>query len=107
VEPVNFLNREDLEKIIEAMTARDIFNAMPSGTEGTEQLQGAQVAGKAFEGAAERQGYGKEVLDRIRPVDAVFLAQELQEVLTVGSPKADSGESLPASPDSGDYPQSS
>jgi hypothetical protein len=98
-EATNFLRRDEIDTILGGMTARDIFAAIPGGA---TQAQGAEVAGAAFESAAERQGYGKEALDRVRPVDAIYLASELGEVLSADSPKADTGASSPNSPATGD-----
>lgn len=80
----NFLSRSEIEAILNGMTARDIFAVVRSGG---DPDKGAQVAGDAFEAAALRQGYGEGVLDRVRPGDAIYLAQELSEVFTSDSPK--------------------
>lgn len=84
-EASNFLHRTDIDLILRGMTARDIFAAIPGNQ---NVAQGAEVAGNAFEHAAERQGYGKEALDRVRPVDAVYLANAIGEVLSQESPLA-------------------
>ena len=94
----NHLSQAEIELILEGMTARDIFAAMPSGT---ATSKGAEIAGDAFERAAERQGYGSLALDRVRPGDATFLAGKLGEVFDQGSPKSDSGVDLPTSSDTG------
>lgn len=91
----NFLTRDQIQEIIGAMTARDIFAAMPSGQEGTE-LKGAEIATRTFEIAAERQGHGALALDRVRPGDATYLGNLLGEVFADG-PKDDSTEPLPDS----------
>lgn len=88
----NHLTRSEIDAILEGMTARDIFAVVGKG--GTE---GAEVAGKAFEAAATRQGYGELVLDRVKPADAVYLAQALAEVFSAASPKADDTGPLPDS----------
>ena len=80
----NFLERDAIEEILHYMTARDIFAVIGGGN-----VEGAEVAGKAFEHAAARQGHGEGALDRVRPADAVFLAQELSEVFSSASPKAE------------------
>lgn len=96
-EQTNFLERPEIDLILEGMTARDIFASVGSGG-----LQGAEVAGKAFEAAAERQGYGTGTLDRVRPADAVYLAQELGELFSSAGPKAEDSEPLPNSSGIGD-----
>ena len=98
----NFLTREQLDTILEGMTARDIFAAMPSDG---GPVQGAAVAGNAFEAAAERQGHGKETLDRVTPADALYLAGALGELFTVAGPKAETGADSPASAASGGSPR--
>lgn len=98
-EASNFLHRAEIDTILGGMTARDIFAAIPGGQ---TTAQGAEVAGSAFEHAAERQGYGKEALDRVRPADAVYLANAIGEVLSQESPLASDTASSPPSPASGD-----
>ena len=100
----NFLSRPDIDLILGGMTARDIFAAIPGGQ---ATAQGAEVAGAAFEHAAERQGYGKEALDRVRPADAVYLANAIGEVLSQESPLASATVSSQPSQDSGDSAPSS
>lgn len=97
----NFLTREQIDSILEAMTARDIFAAMPSGRN-TGEIAGGEIAGNTFEKAAERQGHGPLALDRVKPRDAVYLAQELGEVFGTATPKGDSTEPLPDSFDTGE-----
>ena len=81
----NFLSREEIDSILQGMTARDLFSAMPSQGE----VSGAETAGKTFESAAERQGYGAGALDRVKISDAAYLSEELGGVLSADSPKAD------------------
>ena len=99
----NFLTREEVDAILQGMTARDIFAAMP---EAGDKVNGSQIASEAFESAAERQGHGPGALDRVRPADGLYLASELGEVLSVDSPKADGTDPLQLSRDSGDSPLS-
>jgi hypothetical protein len=95
------LTREELDTIIDGMTARDIFAAAPGGNDVSE-VKGSETAGIAFEKAAERQGFGTEALDRVGASDAIYLANAIGEALNMGSPKAEGTEGLPTSPDSGD-----
>ena len=99
----NFLSRPDIDLILGGMTARDIFAAMPAG----QTDNGGMVAGNAFESAAERQGYGKQALDRVKPGDALYLATALGEAFGQDNPKADSIEPSLASQDIGDSAPSS
>jgi hypothetical protein len=100
----NFLTREQIDSIVEAMTARDIFAAMPSGQ--STEVNGGELAGKAFESAAERQGHGAGALDRVKPGEAVYLARLLGEVFAEG-PKDASTETSQGSSDTGDSVPSS
>ena len=100
----NFLSRSEIEAILEGMTARDIFAVIRSGG---DPSKGAQVAGDAFEAAASRQGYGEGVLDRVRPKDAIYLAEQLSEVFTSDSPKDGTTGDLPDSSGTGELTPSS
>lgn len=100
---MNFLSRDQITEIIDGMTARDIFNSVPDAEPG--KLKGSAMAGAAFEAAAERQGHGKETLDRVRPVDAIFLANLLGEAFSAEDPKVEGGESSQNSADSGASPR--
>lgn len=97
----NHLTREQIESIVDGMTARDIFAAMPGQTD-VGKLKGAEIAGDAFEHAAERQGHGALALDRVPMRDATYLGQLLGEALDVAGPKADDGASSPGTATSGD-----
>lgn len=93
----NFLTRDQIDSILDAMTARDIFAAIPGTKDAREVLKGGEIAGQAFESAAERQGHGALTLDRVRPADAIYLAQRLGEVFASDSPKDGATEDLPDS----------
>jgi len=101
----NHLERSRIDEILEAMTARDIFAAMPSGQEPGE-VKGAEIAAQAFEHAAERQGHGSLALDRVRPSDATYLAAKLGEIFSEG-PKDESTDPLPNSSGTGESVPSS
>ena len=95
-----FLTRAEIQQIVDGMTARDIFAAMPG--QSSDEIRGADIAGAAFDAAAKRQELGEGALDRVRPSDATWLAELLSEALNAGSPKADGTEVLQASPATGD-----
>lgn len=99
VSDLNFLTRGEIDAIIQGMTARDVFSAMPAGQ---TEVKGAEVAGDAFEAAAKRQGFGEGALDRVTPSDAIYLASTLGEVFNAGTPKDDASEASLDSPASGD-----
>lgn len=100
----NFLTREQIDEILRGMTARDMFAAMPSDGS-TDPASGSAIAGTAFESAAERQGHGKEALDRVRVSDALYLASELGEVFSLASPKSEDTEPSPDSAASTESPR--
>lgn len=101
----NFLSRDQIAEIVSLLTARDIFAAMPSGKTDEQgqplKINGAAIAGDAFEKGAERQGHGKGALDRVRPQDATYLGELLGEVFTEDGPKDSNTEPLPDSSDTG------
>lgn len=103
----NFLTRDQVDSILDAMTARDIFGAIPGGRDPSQALKGGEIAGETFERAAERQGHGLLALDRVRPGDAIYLAQRLGEVFNQDAPKDGSTEPSPDSSDIGGYLPSS
>lgn len=77
----NFLTREEIDQVIGGITSRDLFASL-SGVTG--QVEGGQIAGKVFEAAAERQGKGKEALDRVSIFDGIYLATALGELFSDG-----------------------
>ena len=98
MEPDNFLSRAEIDLILATITSRDLFAALGGQT---GEVQGGEVAGKVFEAAAERQGYGPGCLDRVRVNDGIYLAAALGELFSDG-PKEGSTEDLPVSPATGD-----
>lgn len=77
----NFLSRAEIDLILATITTKDLFAALPSGQ---TEINGGQMAGSVFEYAAERQGYGKEILDRISLPDGLYLASALGELFSDG-----------------------
>lgn len=100
-----WLSQAELSKIVEGMSARDVFRATQGSSNGTED-SGNQRAEMIFDQAAERQGYGEKALDRVHIRDTQYLGDLLSEVLNVGSPKADDTEASPTSAATGDSAQS-
>jgi hypothetical protein len=100
------LTRAELEKIVDGMSARDVFNATPDQSQDVGKIKGTETASRMFELAAERQGFGADALDRVSVGDAIHLANLLSESLNVGGPKAEDIEALPISDDTGDSDQS-
>lgn len=82
---LNFLTRGEIDEIVDHMTPRDLFAAMPK--EQGVTAAGPEIAAQMFDAAAERQGKGQLALDRVHMTDATYLAERLGEVLTQGSPK--------------------
>jgi hypothetical protein len=94
------LTRADLEKIVDGMSARDVFRA--SSSNGTDPASGMQQAEAIFDIAAERQGWGEKALDRVHISDTAHLSTLLSESLNLGGPKAEDTEASPVSADTGD-----
>lgn len=82
---LNFLTRGEIDDIVDHMTPRDLFAAMPK--EQGVTAAGPEIAAQMFDAAAKRLGKGEQALDRVHMVDGVYLAERLGEVLTQGSPK--------------------
>lgn len=92
-----WLTQADLDKIVEGMNARDMFQAT-----GTGETAGNSQAEAIFDLSAERQGYGEKALDRVHLRDSVYLSNLLAESLNVGGPKVDGTEVSPTSAATGD-----
>jgi hypothetical protein len=88
------LTRADLEKIVNAMSAGDVFRA-----QGAPEEQKAMVI---FNSAASRLDYGDNAVDRVPIADTAYLGEQLQEALNMGGPKAEDTEASPVSADTGD-----
>jgi hypothetical protein len=98
------LTRADLDRIVDGMSARDIFRS--GMVNATEEVTGSERAESIFDYAAERQGYGAKALDRVSIGDTVYLSNLLGEALNMGTPKADSSPESQPSSDTGEYLQS-
>lgn len=94
----NWLTRAELDQILDGMTGRDVFAAVPNGE---SEIAGTEIASNVFEGAAVRQGYGEGALDRVKPADAMYLAGKLAEVFQQTGPKGKRTARSQASPASG------
>jgi hypothetical protein len=100
------LSREDVQKIVDAMSARDMFQS----TLGTESLseteRGLSMSERIFDKAAARLGYGEKALDRVGLSDGAWLMEQLAESLNMGGKEAGGTEGSPDSSDTGESPQS-
>jgi len=96
------LTRADLEKIVDGMSARDMFQASPSGEVLTEEQRGMKMAERIFDISAERQGWGEGALDRVSLGDGPYLSGLLGEALNVGGPKVNATDQSLPSADTGD-----
>lgn len=95
-----WLTREQIASVVDQMSASDLIGA--SGED--QKLSNAQRAGLAFDAAAARVGLsnGVPATQHIRARDFLFLAEAIGEVMGPGSPKADDGEDLQPSADTGE-----
>jgi hypothetical protein len=94
------LTREELQQIVNGMTAGDVFSSTGGETKPNE------VALSIFNRAAERLDYGVNAIDRVGIGDTTYLSDLLGEALNMGGPKADATSQSPTSADTGDSPQS-
>ena len=94
------LTRDELVKIVDGMTAGDVFSSTGGDTKPNE------VAMAIFNRAAERMDYGEGAVDRVGIRDTTYLSDLLAESLNLGGPKADGTEESPTSAGTGDSAQS-
>jgi hypothetical protein len=94
------LTREELQQIVDGMTAGDVFSSTGGETKPNE------VALSIFNRAAERLDYGANAIDRVGIGDTTYLSDLLGEALNMGSKAAGDSSQSPTSADTGDSPQS-
>lgn len=85
--PPAWLSREEIDSIIDGMSAADLLDALGDGT----SVKGAKMLGTAFDSAAARAGYsnGTSATEHVRVRDFKYLADELGKVVSVESPLPD------------------
>lgn len=93
----DMLTREQIDSIIEGMTGADIADQLGAD-------KPAQIGPKAFDSAAKRQGAvnGKRAMELVDIKDFQYLAEKLNEVMSLDGPKADQPEGSPPSADTGE-----
>lgn len=83
---VTWLTREDIDEIVAAMSAADMIAAVGDG----EKLQGAAMAGAAFDAAAARIGKsnGTPATANVALADFQYLTEAIGGSVNVGTPKS-------------------
>lgn len=79
---MEWLTREQIDQVIEQMSAGDLIKSMESGSEGV----GMPI--RAFDSAAARLGIsnGKPASDSVRMQDFKYLADAIGEAVNIDSP---------------------
>jgi hypothetical protein len=90
------LTRDELQQIVDGMTAGDVLSATGGDTKPNE------VALNIFNRAAKRQDFGEDAIDRVPMSDTQYLSELLGEALNMGGPKAEDTEVSPTSAATGD-----
>lgn len=97
---VEWLTREEIDSILDSMSADALVEAMDEG-----KTKGAALMRGAFNRAAESVGYesnGRTPFQRVRLADFKHLAEKLGEVVNVESPLSESTEDSLSSVASGE-----
>lgn len=83
-----WLTREQIAEVVEAMSARDLIDASAG------DISNGERAGMAFDSAAKRLGLanGKPATASVKASDFLYLSQQMNEVMGVDSPKSEGGE---------------
>jgi len=85
---MDWLTRQDVDRILDHLSADDLIEAMVPGEE-----QSARMPIRAFNRAALRLGVGTEeekASQRIRPGDLQYLITRIGEVVNIDSPLSES-----------------
>ena len=84
----DWLTREQIDAIIDGMSAADLLEAIGDGT----TVKGAKMLGTAFDAAASRAGFsnGTSATEHVRIRDFKYLADELGKVVSVENPTSGS-----------------
>jgi hypothetical protein len=96
---MEWLTRQDVDRILEHLSADDLIEAMVPGEE-----QSAKMPIRAFNRAAARIGAGTDedkASQRIRPGDLKYLIERIGEVVNIDSPLSESTGGLLASATTG------
>jgi len=97
--PPDWLTREQIDQVLEHISAADLIEAVGDGTR-----PGSKVAGLAFDSAAHRMGLsnGTPATENVRANDFVYMATQLGEAINVDSPLSGKTSDLLASAEPGD-----
>lgn len=82
-----WLTREQVDQVIDAMSAADLIVAMGDTTD-TGQVKGPKMAGDAFDSAAARIGLsnGTPATAHVRMSDFQYLATRISQAVNIESP---------------------
>lgn len=85
-----WLTREQIDQVIDSMSAADLINALGDGTE----IQGPKMAGAAFDSAAARLGIsnGTPASAQVRMADFKYLAESITKAVNTDSPLSEGQE---------------
>jgi hypothetical protein len=80
-----WLNREQIDEVIDNLSAADLIEHM---VEGSDARSSVRFAGEAFDAAAKRIGMsnGTAATEHVRVSDFKYLAQRIGEAVNLGSP---------------------
>ena len=93
----DWLTREDIDQILDNLSAADVIEAIGDGTRA-----GAAVAGVAFDQAAAPLGHWDHATARVRVSDFQYLSEQMGEVMNVGGPKSEQPPDSPGSAATGE-----
>jgi hypothetical protein len=87
---VEWLTREQIDSVIEQISAGDLIEAMGDSA----NPPGHKVAAAVFNAVGERAGLANGVAasHRVRLADFQYLAQQIGEAVNISSPKSEDGE---------------
>lgn len=85
-----WLTREQIDQVIEGMSASDLITAMGDG----EGIKGPLMAGQAFDSAAARLGVsnGTPATQHVRMADFAYMANAITKAVDVDNPLSEGQE---------------
>lgn len=97
--PPDWLTREQIDQVLEHISAADLIEAVGDGTR-----SGSKVAGLAFDSAAARLelSNGSPATEHVQAADFVYMATQLGEAINVDSPLSEKTSGLLDSAEPGD-----
>lgn len=99
-EVVDWLTRQDIDQILDSMSADALIEGMEDG-----KAKGASLMRNAFNVAASTAGYesnGRTPFQRVRVTDLKYVSERIGEAVNIESPLSEGTEGLLDSADSGE-----